>query len=435
MDSVTAVLSSEASLSTEAASDALAAVCALNGLGSVAALDLLLETRSVYLTHQLEEAAAAGASGGSINAAAHRLNAEHKLVQLAQGIQTTIHQVGELFLPQQHKVGHASASGPTTPQGGGAGAVVSGCLLQAAMEEEASDASELLFSGGRGMLSSGGAAPPSTSASNAPEVEAWQRESRRLHDGLVALTSGQVEKACTAWLRGAVAASFSSASAASILEASCTTATKLMEIEHAVHSAIASWQPPASAAPSVVIGGGIGVGPVQGSRVLSSTSMRVQLPGSFSLRHGEPVTSPVAHHNLAPVLTWESACEWVLGFQLNLWHELFHAPFLAQCKRLIAAAFGLIVNDVLSAPLRGCLAAAASAPRHAAPGSLPAGPKWPPESGMGVIAGGAVDGAVGLTRTWSERVVTDQRLGSTIAGKSKSDAGFGENPSREFSEP
>ena len=179
MDSVTAVLSSEAALSTDAASDALAAACALDGLGSVAALNLLLETRSVYLAQQLEAAAAVSGDHPSKPASPADL-AERRLVQLAQGVQTTIHQVGELFLPIPHQQHRAAAS--TSAPGTGTGSSV--CMLQAVMEEEASDASELLFSGGRGTLSNGGGAEAAHSQSSSAyaassEIEAWHRESRR----------------------------------------------------------------------------------------------------------------------------------------------------------------------------------------------------------------------------------------------------------------
>jgi hypothetical protein len=39
------------------------------------------------------------------------------------------------------------------------------------------------------------------------------------------------------------------------------------------------------------------------------------------------------------VENWDTVCEWVLGFPLNLWQELFHVPFMSQCKLLLEADF------------------------------------------------------------------------------------------------
>ena len=188
------MLASEAALSTAVAADALAAACALDALASLPALHLLLTSRSALLVQQLEAATTAEVAEGS-SAGGRMGGVEQELVRLAHGIQTTFSQVGELFLPPHQQQQQQRNGGANSAAAGGSG---SSCLLQATVQEGESDASELLFSG-RGTVSTGAAA--TAGGVTAPEAEAWRLSSRRVHDGLVSLTSGQVEQALATWLR------------------------------------------------------------------------------------------------------------------------------------------------------------------------------------------------------------------------------------------
>ena len=425
LDSINVVLSSEAALNTDVAADALSAACALDGLGSLPALQLLLSTRSSYLVQQLEAATTAEVAADRSDGPSSPEGSERHLVHLARSIQTTFHQVGLLFLPGGSSLHRPSASvaGPRPSPTAGPGS----CLLQATLMEDESDSSELLFSG-RGTLSVaapsgsiGGSAPAASpvSLSSSPEAEAWRRASQKLLEGLVALPTGQVEKACMAWLRDVVAAEFSSSSAhgggraAPLLRTSCSTAARLVEVERAVHRAIAEWRPH---------------GGPDDNHNASSTQSHALGPNHHSSSAGG-----AAPHE--PPQTWDAVCERVLGFPLSLWQEVFHAPFLEQCKHLVVSRFDAVVGQVLAAPLQGFLTAAASAPPQP-PGHLPAGAKWPLDvvsSSALVPAGGGLDGGGAdmddglLARSWSEKAVLASvlRAGSSLTNKSQEGAASG----------
>ena len=83
-------MTSDPSFSTEQAADVLAAVSALQGLDSAAALNLLLSSRKTWLSSQL-----AAHSSSSVAAGESRSQAVAQLLSsLSQAIQTTMSQVG-----------------------------------------------------------------------------------------------------------------------------------------------------------------------------------------------------------------------------------------------------------------------------------------------------------------------------------------------------
>ncbi|KAG1666478.1 hypothetical protein FOA52_004860 [Chlamydomonas sp. UWO 241] len=350
-DAVAALLSSEAALATPAAADALAAAALLQGLGSAGALDALLRARTACLVDALGRGD--GAAGGA-PAAVARLSA------LVQAIQTTFCQVGELFLRAPGSPGQGAP--PAAAPGGDAPPPAS-CLLQATVREGVADASELLFAS----VSASGASV----AAGAPESRAWRAEARAAFDGLAALSSGQVEAAVTAWLRGVAAAA---AAAARPLLASCTSAQELVEVEAGVRAASARWAPHGCA------------GKQQPQQQQQQQQRGAKVPPRAG---GSPDT-------------WEAVCEWVAGFQVSVWAEVLHAPFVAQCKALISSQLAG-AGAALDAPLQECLDAAAAAAQEP-PGRV-ASQRWPllPMSdgnASGGTGGSAARG--GIARTWSD---------------------------------
>jgi hypothetical protein len=94
LESVHFVLASESALRSEAAVDALAAACALDGLGSQAALDLLLKSRSTYISQQLVVAASLEVEMAPSNQLKGSLvQTTEQLSSLAVSIQKTVYQV------------------------------------------------------------------------------------------------------------------------------------------------------------------------------------------------------------------------------------------------------------------------------------------------------------------------------------------------------
>lgn len=157
-DAVSSTLASETALSSHQATDALAASCALDTLDSQAALGLLLSTRRTWLKSQLtalhDRTSCSTQEVGSL------------LASLAQSVQLTIQQVGELFLAGSKAA--ASAAAPATEG--------SACALQVAAKEDDLELSELLF-GGRD--TSGGASGGEV-RQGGPEAEAWRRANKAL---------------------------------------------------------------------------------------------------------------------------------------------------------------------------------------------------------------------------------------------------------------
>lgn len=266
-------------------------------------------------------------------------------------------QVGQLFLPQSQSLDAASAT----------------CLLQATVRENEADASELLFSG-RGTAAATpvvtAAAPGGApSAMSGPEVEAWRRTIWQVQERLTALTSGQVEQACTAWLRD-LAARFGDRAATPLLRA-CGDAAALVDTEAAVHAALARWQPPPAPGVAADPDGGASSFSSTSTSALSHAPSQSLLPGRWPPPPRSASSTAAQLPGMAsghlgdmgprgPLASWEAVCEWVLGFPLNVWGEVFHAPFLARARELVAAAFEAVARG-LEQPLQRCLEAAARA--------------------------------------------------------------------------
>ncbi len=92
LDTITATLTSEAPLSSKQATDAIAALAALQQLDSAAALQQLLDARHGAIASQLRAAAAAASQSSGIDAAA-------RLCRLVETFQDAVAQAGDLFLP------------------------------------------------------------------------------------------------------------------------------------------------------------------------------------------------------------------------------------------------------------------------------------------------------------------------------------------------
>jgi len=348
IDAVQASLTSDVALATEQVADAIAAVSSLQHMDSQSALLLLLSSRRTWIAQQLQQ-------GDSLAAGPSRV--AELLADIAQLLQTTFSQVGELFLAGSKP---ADAGNPT-------------CMLQAAVREDELDASELLFAGH--------GSSDTASAAAAPEMEAWQRSRAACFERLVALTSGQVEKACTHWLRE-VSGDFAQR-CCSLLKA-CDTTASLMEVENAVRTAITKWQP-ASAATAA-----------NKRRRAGGPSSVTAASSAASATYG----AAAAADSAGQVQSWDAVCEWVLGFTLNLWQEVFHSPFLTHAKELIACSFAA-VGQAVEVPLQECLASAAAS-RPDAPGEVPSS-RWPAVPWEGASGAGSLHRS--SSTAWSEKMV------------------------------
>ncbi|KAG2431082.1 hypothetical protein HXX76_009615 [Chlamydomonas incerta] len=399
--------------------DLLAALASLQGLDSAALLQAFLAARRTLLAQLV-----ASADGGSAAAAAETLSA------VAQAAQLTVAQVGELFLASAPPgaASAASAAGGGVASGvalaaAAAAAAVGGadatCLLQQRCREEEADYSELMF-GGR--TTGAGGQGAAAAAAAAPEAEAWRRTNRAVVERLAALSPGQVEHACVAWLRS-VAEDFGGQ--APRLLAGLTTAAALVEVEASVRTAIASWAHPGgfaagAAGGSAAAGGGKpplagakrpraagaagGSGSLHGSAssgaVLATVGSAGGAAGHHHHHHGH---HHHGHHHRhghghgpldAPHLgSWEAVAEWVVGRPLNIWQELFHGPFVVRSRELIDAAFAAVARG-LEGPLDAALAAAAEAP--AEPAGCIITRVWPMEGWDGGAAAVAAATGVGL---------------------------------------
>lgn len=191
-----------------------------------------------------------------------------------------------------------------------------------------------------------------------------------------------------------------------------TTAVSLVQVEAQVRAAIADWQHPGAAAGGAAASGKVQPGgaakrartgrTVASSALGSATSASGVIAPAGSLgRHGHGHGHNHAHvqghghgvSDASPNLgSWEAVCEWVVGRQLNLWQEVFHAPFVARSRELIEEGFAALGRS-LEGPLDACLAAAAAAEPEPAGCILTR--TWPLEGwegGVGTAAAG-VDGA------------------------------------------
>ncbi|GAX74233.1 hypothetical protein CEUSTIGMA_g1682.t1 [Chlamydomonas eustigma] len=397
LDSVHSVLASKAALNSEAAVDALAAACALDGLTSQTALDLLLKLRTTYISQQLEAAAVPVVGKTSSDQKGSLFQTTEQLSNLAVSIQMTIHQVGELFLLP---VGTQAPAVTGIPGPSGSPAI---CTLQVATMEE-SEASELMFSG-HGTLHGVAAAPKSQAAGAAAggiaaEAVAWKEACHLITGGLAALTPGQVEKACMAWVHDTAASFLSNAGP---LLSVCTSAAMLSEAESALHQAIRKWQPVSEGRYSTALNTGLAITSNLGQGLISRPSVNT------------PAAALDVKGSATAGTAWDQVCVQVLGFPLNLWQEIFQAPFLVQCKSIIQQDFRTIAQGFIH-PLKSYLEAAGNAD-PVSPGQLPA-TSWP-QNAPGLSAGAARESLDlnALTRTWSERASGLKNTASVMVEK------------------
>ncbi len=219
----------------------------------------------------------------------------------------------------------------------------------------------------------------------------------------------QVEHACAGWLR-AVAEDFSAACGP--LLSGLTTAVSLVQVEAQVRAAIADWQHPGAAAGGTAASGKAQpakrarTGPTVAASALggATSASGVIAPAGSLGRHGHGHGHNHAHvhghghgvSDASPHLgSWEAVCEWVVGRQLSLWQEVFHAPFVARSRELIEQGFAALGRSV-EGPLDACLAAAAAAEPEPAGCILTRA--WPLEgweggAGTAAAAAAGVDGA------------------------------------------
>lgn len=352
---------------------------------------------------------AAAASGDSAPAAA-----AEALSALAQAAQLTIAQVGELFLSA---ISHGGSRGVAA-----AGSDVA-CLLQHRCREEEADYSELLFGGRTNASGVGGNSGAAGGA--APEADAWRLTNRGVVERLAALSSGQVEHACVGWLR-AVAEDFSAQSPR--LLAGLSTAAALVEVEAQVRGAIATWQHPGFSAAAGVAARNTGSGALKRARInhhhssgsLSSpmavgAATQPPTPGSATAAATASIfaDADAAHH----LGSWESVADWVVGRQLNVWHEVFHQPFVMRSREIIEESFAA-VGHALDGPLDECLRAAAEA--EVEPAGCIITRAWPLEGWDGKTAGAAGNGPHGPSHATSGLVSHsgELRVGGEAVGVS-----------------
>ncbi|KXZ49014.1 hypothetical protein GPECTOR_23g103 [Gonium pectorale] len=323
VESAQAALANERQLPTALAVDLLAALAALQGVDAAALLQAFLAARRTMIAQVASSAAAAASADGaapeqpSDGASSAPAKSAEVLAAVAQAAQLTIAQVGEIFL---------ASSGAAAPNASGAGGGAdASCLLQQRCREEETDFSELLF-GGRTTSSAGG--PPSA---HAPEADAWKRTNRSILDRLAALSSGQVEHACVAWLR-AVAEDFAGQSSA--LLAGLTSASELVEVEAQVRAAIAGWEHPGAAAARTAAAAAGAKRPRFAHPASASALQALSAPGVPAAGAGAAAAASAPHFG-----TWEAVSEWVVGRQLNVWQEMFHQPFVVRSRELVEASF------------------------------------------------------------------------------------------------
>lgn len=290
---VSSSLSTDANLSTTQCADALAAVAALNTLDTAGALQVFLTSRRSWVQAKLRTCGEEQANPDASTAC---------LCDVAHVLQSTLCQVGELFLP-------TARSAEST------------CLLQNVTVEDEMDSSELVF---------GGEAEPNAFAGSSPEAEAWRCCVKSIQDRLTVLAGSQVEQACIKWLRQVVEDVNSSCPA---LLRSCATASSLSAMESAIISKLSSWQNPNGR-----------------QLVKSAVLLNITNTGRFGAGSLQD----------APGETWDTICEVVLGKPTSLWQEVFYAPFMLRAKELIDENFIEMLRGVLH-PLQLCLDAAAVA--------------------------------------------------------------------------
>jgi hypothetical protein len=224
-DAARAALEGLRALQPEAAADALVALSALERLDAAGALQRLLGARRQWLRGRLT----AGGAGGDAEVAAALL------LELALAVQSTVSQVGALFLAPGP--GGAAAAAAGAPAHGGVDTGAAATVLQRAAEESESDASELYFGGAFG-LGEGAASP---------EARAWEAAAAELLAALAPLPRGAAAAATRAWL-DEVAGDF--ASAGLQLLAACASAAELLGVEKAVRQALTAWRPDIAVAPA-----------------------------------------------------------------------------------------------------------------------------------------------------------------------------------------
>jgi hypothetical protein len=205
----------------------------------------------------------------------------------------------------------------------------------------------------------------------------------------------------------------------------CSSARELVGMEDAVRGAIAAWQPPGGSSSSTGMKGSSGVtngAPhakrarvTPGSSILGGDSGAVGAGGGINGTAGSQQGGQ-QHH----LQSWEAVCEWVLGAPLNLWQDVFHAPFMERAKQLVSAAFKG-VGAAVEAQLVDCLAQAAAC--KAEPAGRVSCVRWPlapvsQQGGDSAPRQGAGSGGVTGAVLWSERI-----SGSARAGKAGASAG------------
>jgi hypothetical protein len=222
----------------------------------------------------------------------------------------------------------------------------------------------------------------------------------------------------------------------------CTSARELVGMEDAVKDAIAAWQPSGGSSSSGkgssgINGGTAGAPNAKRARVTPGSSILgadlgalgsggvLGAAGAGGVNGNTSVPGASQQHHLQ---SWEAVCEWVLGAPLNLWQELFHAPFMERAKQLVSAAFKG-VGAAVEAQLEECLAQAASC--KAEPAGHVSCVRWPlapisqqEQGGDTRVAGagqGAGAGHVTGAVLWSERITGSARAGK--AGASAGDKG------------
>eukprot|EP00798_Chlamydomonas_sp_ICE-L_P025620 gene25620-11274_t len=335
VDAVHGYLNQSMESSTGNVACALAAACYLNSLDSNAALQLLLNSRRQLIKASLASASGSSEPGQIKTSTDVETVVGPALSNVANVVQTTIAQVGELFLIPASRLGASDAV----------------CMMQLALKEDDLDSSELMFAGRSTSVLPAMVAGGQSAA--APEAEQWKRTNQKMQSQLVALTSGQVEKLCTQWVKE-VSEDLSS-TCAPLLKAGCSSASELVAVEKVIRKHIASWQHPAAEATAASQRTSTRFSP-PAAALPSASFSSASLSGSSAL----------SSLPLDPaLLSWSSTSEWVLGTPITLWSEAFHAPFMRRAKDLVADSFSS-VGEAVQAPLLECLAAAALATPEAA---------------------------------------------------------------------
>ncbi|KAL3140348.1 hypothetical protein ABBQ38_004612 [Trebouxia sp. C0009 RCD-2024] len=324
LDGVQHRLKTHTSLDAHAAASALAASCFLDHLSSAQALALFLDC----CRHRAIQPLAAATKSGLSQSALQEL-----LTNLAATVQEVVVQVGQLFLAPVAAVG--------VP-----------LLLKQASDDSSS--SELLFS-------------PLPGQERSQEADAWQAVRRSTLEGLQPLSQLDASSACTSWL-GRLAKDIQKHCCPGPM-AACAAPPDFASLEAHLQSTMTHWQPPRQP-------------PAQESGPLVPTPRPAPLTPSLSplTPLGQSPFEAVEAAQSGSPDSWEGVCDWVLGKRLDLWQELFEAPFLKRAQALIKASFQGISRD-FTAPLQACLKAAQQAP-PAPPGGYYA-PRWPEQGSLG----------------------------------------------------